>query len=83
MAPVPLVRAERCYGCGACEYHCPVAHPAIIIEAEGALRLRKGSYIAAAREAQLTLELEPKDAKDLLPGGEELPEGALPPGFTE
>jgi MauM/NapG family ferredoxin protein len=82
-APVPLVKAERCFGCGACECHCPVASPAIVVEAEGALRLRKGSYIEAAREARLTLELAPKDAKDLLPGGEELPEGALPPGFTE
>jgi polyferredoxin len=82
-APVPFVKAERCFGCGACECHCPVASPAIVVEAAGALRLRTGSYIEAAREAKLTLELEPKDAKDMLPGGEELPEGALPPGFTE
>jgi len=82
-APVPFVKAERCFGCGTCECHCPVASPAVVVEAAGALRLRQGSYIEAAREAQLTLELTPKDAKDLLPGGEELPEGALPPGFTE
>ena len=82
-APAPFVKAERCFGCGACECHCPVASPAIVVEAAGALRLRKGSYIEAAREARLTLELEPKEAKDMLPGGEELPEGALPPGFTE
>jgi MauM/NapG family ferredoxin protein len=81
--PAPFVKAERCFGCGACECHCPVASPAVIVEAAGALRLRTGSYIEAAREAMLTLELEPKDAKDLLPGGEELPEGALPPGFTQ
>jgi MauM/NapG family ferredoxin protein len=81
--PVPFVKAERCFGCGACECHCPVASPAIVVDAEGALRLRQGSYIEAAREAKLTLELAPKDAKDLLPGGEALPEGALPPGFTD
>jgi len=81
--PVPFVKGERCFGCGACECHCPFASPAIVVEAVGALRLSNGSYIEAAREAQLTLELAPKDAKDLLPGGEELPEGALPPGFTE
>jgi len=81
--PVPFVKAERCFGCGACECHCPAASPAIVVEAEGALRLRTGSYIEAAREARLSLELTPKDAKDLLPGGEELPEDALPPGFTE
>ena len=81
--PVPLVKADRCFGCGACECHCPVASPAIIVEAAGALRLGKGSYIEAAHEAQLTLELVPQNEKDLSPGGEELPEGTLPPGFTE
>jgi hypothetical protein len=54
-----------------------------VAEAAGALRLRQGSYIEAAREARLTLEPAPKDAKDLLPGGEEPPAGALPPGFSE
>ena len=81
--PVPFVHAERCFGCGACECHCPVAGSAIVVEADGALRLRTGSYIEAAREMRLTLEPTSKDAKDLFPGGEELPEGALPPGFTE
>jgi len=83
LAPVPFVKADRCFGCGACEYHCPVTSPAIVMEALGALRLRKGSYIEAAREARLTLELAPKDAKNWQPGGEEVPEGILPPGFTE
>jgi polyferredoxin len=81
--PAPEVKAERCFGCGACEHHCPVASPAVVVEAAGALRLAEGSYVAAAGEAGLMLELTPKDAKNVLPGGEEAPEGALPPGFTE
>jgi MauM/NapG family ferredoxin protein len=81
--PMPFVKTDRCCGCGACECHCPVESPAIVAAATGALRLGKGSYIEAAREARLTLELDPKDAQDLFPGGEALPEGALPPGFTE
>jgi MauM/NapG family ferredoxin protein len=75
--PAPVVRAERCFGCGACEHHCPVESPAVVVEAAGALRLARGSYITAAQEAQLTLELTPRES------GEELPENALPPGFTE
>jgi ferredoxin len=82
-APVPYVKPDRCFGCGACECHCPVATAAVIVESTNALRLREGSYIEAAREAKLTLELVPKDAKDLMPGGEELPDDALPPGFTD
>jgi len=81
--PVPVVKVERCFGCGACECHCPVASPAIVAEAVGALRLREGSYMEAAREAQLVLEPTPKDAQDMPAGSEELPEGALPPGFIK
>ena len=75
--PSPVIRAERCFGCCACEHHCPVESPAIVVEAAGALRLARCSYITAAREAQLTLELTAEESR------EELPENALPPGFTE
>jgi MauM/NapG family ferredoxin protein len=77
--PVPLVRAARCFGCGYCEQHCPVRLPAIVAQPLNALRLAGGSYAEAAREAGL--ELVPGS------GGESfddfIPEGELPPGFTE
>lgn len=81
--PAPAVKAERCFGCGACEHHCPVFGSAIVVEGAGALRLAGGSYSAAAEEAGLRLDLTPRDELNVLPGGEDLPPGALPPGFTE
>lgn len=80
---VPFVDESRCNGCGFCEHHCPVEGPsAIVVEPRGALRLEKGSYVAAARAAGLTFE-----RKERLPAalGREpaAVEGGLPPGFEE
>ncbi|MDR2945586.1 MAG: 4Fe-4S dicluster domain-containing protein [Candidatus Adiutrix sp.] len=73
--PVPQVNAARCYGCGYCEYHCPVAAPAIVVTAQGALRLNGGDTI---REAQaLGLDLDPDRPRT----EEALPDDELPPGF--
>ena len=74
-APAPVVDSARCYGCGYCEFHCPVEKPAIVITAEGALRLSEGSFAGQARA--LGLELDP-DQRD---HDECLPDDQLPPGF--
>jgi NAD-dependent dihydropyrimidine dehydrogenase PreA subunit len=75
--PVPVVRPERCFGCGYCEYYCPVRVPAIAVQPLGALRLADSRYAAAGRAAGLLLR-----PADEAPGGDPLPEGVLPPGFT-
>ena len=78
-APVPVVKSNRCFGCGYCEFHCPVRIPAIVVEAFHALRLQNDDYMTEGRAQGL----------DLVPGRHgsvqetELPPDALPPGFTE
>ena len=78
-APVPVVQARRCFGCGYCEFHCPVKMPAVLVEGFHALRLRTGEYMAEGQAQGL----------DLVPGRhgaveeDSLPADALPPGFTE
>ena len=81
-APVPLVKAERCFGCGYCEQYCPVRVPAIVVRPLGALRLQDGKYRETAQSIGLTLVPASKDpSPEHYP--EELPPGALPPGFSE
>jgi MauM/NapG family ferredoxin protein len=76
-APTPVVRAERCYGCGYCEHHCPVPRPAIVIGPEGALRLASPDYRREALARALDLDPESR-AREA-----DLPEGGLPPGFLD
>jgi len=83
---VPLVDEKKCAGCGYCEHHCPAidakGDKAIVVAAKGALRLAAGSYREAAARAGLSLSLKPP--VPVLPETpSELPEGALPPGFSE
>lgn len=75
-APVPVVRASRCFGCGYCERHCPVEVPAIVVEPAGALRLEHDEYRKIAQAQGLDLDPE---ARAL----EEFPDDQLPPGFLE
>jgi NAD-dependent dihydropyrimidine dehydrogenase PreA subunit len=54
---LPVVRAERCNGCGRCEDRCPVTgDSAIIVVPHGELRLSKGSYVEECRSQGLVFE---------------------------
>jgi len=80
--PVPIVKAQRCFGCGYCEYHCPVFLPAITAQPLNALRLAHGQYKAEAK--LLGLDLMPVAERPPMPEAPEaIPAGDLPPGFTE
>ena len=58
--PVPMVNAERCYGCGCCEQNCPTRRPAIVVKAAGALRLPAGADYPSEAKAR---------GLDIHPGG--------------
>ncbi len=80
---VPFVEESRCNGCGFCEYYCPVqARSAIVVEPMDAVRLESGSYRETSR--QLGISIEPKQAgKEGSGGSSGIPDGSLPPGFTD
>ncbi|MDR3357960.1 MAG: 4Fe-4S binding protein [Desulfovibrio sp.] len=82
--PAPVVNDSRCYGCGYCERHCPVSVSAIVVEPLNALRPAKASHRLAARAAGM--DYSPPDShggKEPDFGRKDLPEGSLPPGFSE
>lgn len=82
--PVPVVDAQRCFGCGYCENHCPVRVPAIVAQPLNSLRLSYTpglSYIKAGKEAGLSLEPRQQEEADYF--FEDLSGGGLPPGFTK
>lgn len=83
--PVPFVVLDKCAGCGACEFHCPVqAQSAIVVEPMNALRMNKGSYIEEGRAQGLVLDPDPdrhrEPPEEIMPGTDD--PGDLPPGFT-
>jgi len=54
---LPVVKPERCNGCGRCEDKCPVkGDSAIVVTPHGELRLSKGSYVEECRTRGLVFE---------------------------
>lgn len=79
IAPVPVVRQERCYGCGFCERHCPTHTPAIRVGPAGALRQHEPAFKSAATSAGLELDPALHDVTD---HGYDS-RGGAPPGFLD
>jgi ferredoxin-type protein NapF len=97
---VPHVNEDKCAGCGFCEHYCPIRNrAAIIVTAQGAIRLKQGSFEEEARRQGLSLSIKEtgpeQGAYPGPPAGEQGPapgfsqeedpgaKGKLPPGFTE
>jgi formate hydrogenlyase subunit 6/NADH:ubiquinone oxidoreductase subunit I len=63
----PVVIASKCNGCGFCEQRCPVkGESAIVVVANGEIRLKEGSYVKEAKKLQLEFKPDPGDDKFLL-----------------
>jgi MauM/NapG family ferredoxin protein len=79
----PVVNANRCYGCGYCEYHCPVAEPAIAVTPLNAIRLNNSLYKQTARSVGLDFTMLDTYGGQGVAAAVSLHEGDLPPGFSE
>ncbi len=79
--PVPLVREERCAGCGYCEHFCPVrSRAAIVVTPMGAHRIAEGSYMKLGKSQGLTLSIH-AGPESGYPGGGEDGAAGFAPGF--
>ena len=78
---VPLVREEKCAGCGYCEHFCPVQNQsAIQVTPMGALRMSEGSYEAQGKRQGLNLSIKPKSGDGTQQEGKDQGKG-FAPGF--
>jgi len=82
----PFVIDTKCNGCGFCEQVCPVkGESAIMVTSHGELRLEEGSYIARAKELQLSFSEVPEEEKFFLEDGairkKDTVDKKLPEGF--
>jgi ferredoxin len=63
----PVVIASRCNGCGFCEQRCPIqGESAIVVNPNGEIRLKEGSYVQQAKKLQLEFKPDPGDDKYVL-----------------
>ncbi len=63
----PVVIASRCNGCGFCEQRCPIqGESAIVVNPNGEIRLKEGSYVQEAKKLQLEFKPDPGDDKYIL-----------------
>ena len=63
----PVVIASRCNGCGFCEQRCPIqGESAIVVNPNGGIRLKEGSYVQQAKKLQLEFKPDPGDDKYVL-----------------
>lgn len=77
---VPVVREQRCAGCGWCENKCPVrAEAAIRVTPMLAQRVGSGSYRDLGRAQGLDIQYVPESDRPV--GVPELDPGLPPPGF--
>ena len=54
---LPVVKTDRCNGCGQCEDKCPViGDSAITVAPHGEIRLSSGSYVEECQSRELVFE---------------------------